>query len=186
LKRYENTEEGALAFITDPIYTKTQSAQWGGWDTVFGFGYSASWSSVLYQINDGWYKQSRFNPGVSQYEENIAPAFYNGLAGQTVTNSFGNIELLGTCYGDPGGQICPCPDNGCPPCAPGDICSYGPYQCYASGCYSQFPIIPCAFGGQDCTVFYEYINPANYTVLSYTYPSVLTFRTSTSFHVQIS
>ena len=184
LKLYENTEDGALAFITDPIYSKTQTAQWGTWNTAFGFAFSGSWNAVFYQINRGWYQQSRFNPGVSQYQENIASSWYGDLAGETVTQGFGNIELLGTCYGDPGGQFCPYDTP--PPCPPGDICSFGPYQCTNSGCYDQFPIIPCAFGGQNCTVFYEYINPANYTVLSYTYPSILTFRTSTSFYVQIS
>ena len=185
LKNYENTEAGALAFVTEPIYPKTQTVHWGNWTLGFPsgpeFDYGAGWSSVLSQL-DFINNQSRINPGVSQFQQNIAPLWYSPQAGETITVSFGNYELLGTCYGDPGGQICPDP----PVCVPGQICDYGPYFCSPTGCYFGNGFLPCELEPEPCTQYYEYVNPANNTVLSYTYPSSLIFTTSTSFYVQIS
>ena len=174
LKEYPNTEEGALAFITEQVYAKTQTVSWG--DNVFNNG----WQSVLQQIN-GPVNQTRYNPGTREIITNIAPSL--GYDGSTYTYNIATVSLLGTCPTEP----FPNPDN-CPPIDPGSICvpdaeCFTNLACIFTGCYSA-GLLPCSFTPESCTAYYEVVLPGS--SISLTTLSYIPLTYTTSFSVYIS
>jgi hypothetical protein len=173
LKQYPNTKEGALSFIKETTYAKTQTLSWANYgDSISG------WQQVLNQINSVT-NQTKYSPGTRTYITNYATDF--GWS-ETYTHQIYNNELFGTC---------PSPNPGCPPvnsfCQPDADCTYGPFNCIGSGCYhtvdAPFPL-PCGILIEQCTAYYERLVPGE--LLTITPPTYIEYKDTTSFSIRIS
>ena len=182
LKQYENTEEGAFSFITEAVYSKTQTATWGSVNPL-GPSFDGSWLTLLDQI-DTLSNQTRYNPGTTTIVTNIAP--YLGYNGDTITSQLVNIVLLGTCPIQPFPNPDNCPDVTGNICVPDQQCFCCLY-CPPSGCYTpsgETPFYPCSFVGEPCTAYYETVE--NGDLLSITPPTYVPYTQTASSSIRIS
>lgn len=190
LKLYDNTEEGALSFITEEIYLQNIN-QWGGivaWDffndnfNIFTVPPSTGWSQV-FTANANFANQTRTNPGPSVIATNITPTWNSPLTAQLFT-----IQIFGTCtYIECINTGSPCFDPNCisTPCFPDLECNFGSILCLYSGCFSNVdqPLpFPCSTS-TGCTNVYEFYVPSN--VMTLTLPETVAFSSSTSISYQI-
>jgi hypothetical protein len=176
LKEYPNTTEGALSFITDTTYAKTQTLSWIG-DPING------WQYVLNQLNTVS-NHTKYNPGTREVVTNYATGF--GWS-ETYTYQIYNIEFFGVCsaYTFPPGD---CPEPG-GICVPDQQC-FCCLSCVNSGCYNLvgYPenpfAYPCGTVIEPCTAVYELLVPGE--VVTITPPQYIEYRDTTSFSIKIS
>ena len=191
LKLYDNTEEGALSFITEEIHLQN-IYQWGGivtWD-FFNDNFNiltivpppTGWGQV-FTANANFANQTRTNPGASVIATNITPTWSSPLTAQLFT-----IQIFGTCpYIDCFSISSPCYDPNCIsfPCNPDDQCSFGSIVCVYTGCFSNAAaplIFPCSTS-TGCTTNFEFYVPGD--VMTLTLPETVAFSSSTSISYQI-
>lgn len=180
LKQYPNTEGGALSFITETVYPKTQTAIWGSFNPLFA-SFDGSWQGLLGQMGTRA-NQSRYNPGASNVVTNVAP--YLGYDGIPITEQIYNIVLLGTCPIQPFPNPDNCPDAG--PCIPDDQC-FCCLACTSSGCYplpGTTPPFSCSFETEPCTGYYELFEEGE--LLSVTAPTYVPYTQTGSSSIRIS
>jgi len=186
LKLYDNTEEGALSFITEEIYLQNIN-QWGGivtWD-IFGsdFAISSSGWSQVFTANANFANQTRTNPGASVIAEDIEPTWSSPITAQLF-----DISIFGECpYIECANTGSPCFDPNCisSPCFPDLECTFGSILCLSSGCFSnadQPLALPCSTS-TGCVNIYEFYVPTD--VMSLTLPTTVLFSSSTSISYQI-
>jgi hypothetical protein len=190
LKLYDNTEEGALSFITEEIYLQN-IYQWGGivtWDffndnfNIFTVNPAIGWIQV-FTSNANFENQTRTNPGASVIAGDITPTWSSPITTQLWT-----IQIFGTCpYIDCFNTGSPCYDSNCIslPCFPDLECTFGSILCLSSGCFSnadQPLLFPCSTS-TGCTNVYEFYVPGD--VMTLTLPVTVPFSSSTSISYQI-
>jgi len=176
LKQYPNTTEGALSFITDTTYAKTQTGSWVG-DPTNG------WQAVLNQLNTVS-NHTKYNPGTREVVTNYATQF--GWS-ETYTLQLYNIEFFGLCaaYTFPPGD---CPEPG-GICVPDQQC-FCCLPCVSSGCYNVvgYPENPFAYSCgtvlEPCTAVYELLVSGE--MITVTPPQYIEYKDTTSFSIRIS
>ena len=190
LKLYDNTESGALSFITEQIYLQN-IYQWGGivtWDffndnfNIFTGSVPTGWGSV-FTANSSFANQTRTNPGAAVITGNITPTWSS-----PITSQLFDIAIFGYCpYINCYNTLSPCFDPNCisSTCGPDFECSFGSILCLSSGCFSnadQALLLPCSTS-TGCTTVYEYFVQTD--VLTLTLPTTVPFSSSTSISYQI-
>ena len=186
LKLYDNTESGALSFITEEIHLQN-IFPWGGivtWDFFDSdFDISPSGWGQVFTANANFANQTRTNPGASVIAGDITPTWSSPITAQLF-----DIAIFGECpYIECINTGSPCFDPNCisSPCFPDLECSFGSILCLSSGCFSnadQPLLFPCSTS-TGCTNIFEFFVPTN--VMTLTLPVTVAFSSSTSISYQI-
>lgn len=182
---YDNDEDGALEFVTEPLYLLPGTTRWCGnvtnpfgellveigGPTGSGIGFDQYWNTTP--------NATRVNNGPT-VQNAVLPLSYG-----TSTVQLQNIQVLGTC-------TLPCPfTNACgttaPFCQPDADCFLTLY-CVPSGCFyrgicGDSPTYSCSTD-TGCLAYYEQVVPGD--VLSVTPPTSVTFQATTYAWVKIT
>jgi hypothetical protein len=169
LKLYDNTAEGALSFITDPIYV-TPTKAWGA-DVYFNpINVQVTVDTSLRTFQDIWASYT----GLSRYS--LRPANFSKsvtYAYSPLTLSIFNETFFGTCnYCQNFSLSSPCYQETCPPevCSSGCMVSSGcdfnacGVYCFVSSCYyigDPTPFTPSCASDSGCIINYSYMTPGD-------------------------
>ena len=171
LKLYDNTAEGALSFITDPIYV-TPSKAWGA-DVYFNvIDVDVVVDTSLRTFQDIWSSYS----GLSRYS--LRPTNFN----KTITYSYSpltlsifnetffgtcnycqNFSLSSPCYQE---SNCPIPDVCSSGCMSNSGCDFGAcgVYCFQSSCYyigDPTEFTPSCASNSGCIINFSYMTPGD-------------------------